>query len=243
MNKLRKWCRIGGKKTGVCFPHYMEGKGEFASLFDAVDSLMNDDRCQLKYLRDIVLYNICYRDYLRGKGVDELIKRLVKEAPQLKEKKGILDELRECLNGIKIADYDIQCYNVEDSVTILGHTFNGLKDIHKHVEIGGYDWSPSMPVDCWNREPIEVCEVHVGYLYQDYPKFDSSDYLYDNRCYKNYVFAKEPITEALMREAQKIPSPFNLLKVHEEIPESQLPILYSDDGWGGYMLLATKRCR
>lgn len=242
INKLGKWCRIGGKRTGVCFPHYVEGKGEFASLSDAVESLMNDENLH-DYLRKIVLYNVSYRDFLRGKGVDELIRRLVKEAPQLKEKKTDLDELRECLKEVKVADYDIQCYNVEDSVTILGHTFNGLKDIHKHVEIGGHDWAPSMPVDCWDREPIEGCGVHVGYLYKDYPKFDSSDYLYDNRSYNNYIFAKEPITEERMREVQKIPSAYNLIKVHEAISETQLPILYSDDGWGGYMLLATKRCR
>lgn len=82
-------------------------------------------------------YNTCYRNHLRRHGVEDLIVRLSEEAPQLKDESALLHRLREWAAEERLADYDIQCYNIRDKVTILGHTFNGLKDIQEHIELYG----------------------------------------------------------------------------------------------------------
>ena len=122
--------------TKIYFPHYK--KGEFASLADALKFLNRETYSISQYtLCEIVQYNTCYRNHLRHHGVENLIIRLIEEAPQLKEEKVLLYHLREWAVEEKLADYDIQCYNIKDKVTILGHTFNGLKDIREHVELFG----------------------------------------------------------------------------------------------------------
>ena len=44
-------------------------------------------------------------------GGEDLIIRLIEEAPQLKEEKVLLYRLLEWAAEEKLADYDIQCYN------------------------------------------------------------------------------------------------------------------------------------
>lgn len=219
----------------ICFPHYK--KGEFASLADALKFLNRETYSISRYvLCEIVQYNICYRNHLRNFGVEDLIVRLIKEAPQLKEEEVLLHYLREWASEEKLADYDIQCYNIKDKVTILGHTFNGLKDIQEHVEFYGLNEYRSLHY--W--APAEVKpykDVHVGHLFENYPIFDSSD-LCDDRTYQNYIFRTAPITEEDMIEAFHTFHGFNFCMVHENIPEERLPILYYR-GDGKYMLLAT----
>ena len=134
----------------ICFPHYK--KGEFASLADVLKFLNRETYSVSRYaLCEIVQYNTCYRNHLRRHGVEDLIIRLIMEAPQLKEEKVLLYRLREWAAEEKLADYDIQCYNIKDKVTILGHTFNGLKDIRKHIELYGHEWYGGL-----RREAVET---------------------------------------------------------------------------------------
>lgn len=64
----------------ICFPHYK--KGEFASLADALKFLEHETYSISRYaLCEIVQYNICYRNHLRRHGVEDLIVRLIDEAP------------------------------------------------------------------------------------------------------------------------------------------------------------------
>lgn len=187
-------------------------------------------------LSEIVQYNICYRDYLRCYGIEKLIEKLIEEAPQLKEKKVMLHYLREWAKVEKLADYDIQCYNINDKVTILGHTFNGLKDIKEHVELYGHVVHNKL-YSCWSDIEVDAYDdVHIGHFYDNYPIFDSSD-LCDNRTYQNYIFRSKNLSESDMKEAFLISHGFNFCMVHENIPENQLPILYYR-GEGEYMLLA-----
>ena len=219
----------------ICFPHYE--KGEFASLADALKFLERETYSQYA-LCQIVKYNTCYRNHLRRHGVGGVIVRLIEEAPQLKGEKVLLHRLREWVAEEELADYDIQCYNINDKVTILGHTFNGLKDIQKHVELYGREEFDGLR--CWSSTEVEPYDdVHIGHLYESYPIFDSSD-LCDDRTCQNYIFRAAPITEADMKEALRISHGINFSMVHETISEENLPILYYK-GDGKYMLLATKR--
>lgn len=221
----------------ICFPHYK--KGEFASLAEALKYLNRETYSISRYvLCEIVQYNTCYRNHLRLHGVEDLIMRLTDEAPQLKENKVLLNYLREWAAEEKLADYDIQCYNINDKVTILGHTFNGLKDIRGHVEFFGREWFDGL--NCWTSTEVEPYnDVHIGLFYENYPVFDSFD-LCDDRTYQNYIFRAAPITEADMKEAFRTSHGSNFCMIHETIPEENLPILY----YGGdnkYMFLATKK--
>lgn len=223
--------------TKICFPHYR--KGEFASLAEALKFLNRETYSVSRYaLCDIVQYNACYRNHLRRHGVEDLIIRLIEEAPQLKQEKVLLHRLREWAAATTLGNYDIQCYNIKDKVTILGHTFNGLKDIRSHVELRGmpgYD-----DLHCFAPEEKHTYDdVHIGYIFDNYPIFDSSD-LCDNRTYQNYFFRAKPITERDMRDAYDVSHTFNLCMVNEEIPDDMLPILYYE-GEGKYMLLATAK--
>ena len=40
-----------------------------------------------------------------------------------------------------LADYDIQCYDIHEPITIMGHTFSNLADVQSHVKKGA---TPSM---------------------------------------------------------------------------------------------------
>ena len=103
-------------------------------------------------MRDCTIqHNTCYRNHLHRHGVDDLIVRLIEEVPQFKEEKVLLYRLREWAAEEKLADYDIQCYNIKDKVTILGHTFNGLKDIRKHIELYGHEGHDGL-----RREAVET---------------------------------------------------------------------------------------
>ena len=221
----------------ICYNGFSRVK--FASLAAALRYIQDKFGTILHYtLPSIVQYNKCYRDYLRQYGVDKLIERLTKEAPLLKENPKFLEFLREWVQNHPLADYDIQCYSIRDKVTILGRTFDGLKDIRANVECYGGEFNESLT--CYqSTDDYSQDDVHIGYLYSSYPIFDSFD-VGDDREYQNYIFKSQPITEADMNAAFKISHRFNFCMVHEHIPESSLPILYYS-GEGQYMLLATAK--
>ena len=142
----------------ICFPHYK--KGEFASLADALKFLEHETYSISRYaLCEIVQYNICYRNHLRRHGVEDLIVRLIDEAPQLKEEKVLLHRLREWAAEEKLADYDIQCYNIKDKITIHGHTFNGLQDIREHIELFGREGYDGL--HCWSPTEVEHTKMCI----------------------------------------------------------------------------------
>lgn len=221
----------------ICFPNFE--KGDFASLAAALKFLNRENYSISEYaLCEIVQYNTDYRNHLRRHGVEDLIVRLIEEAPLLKKEEELLLYLREWATIEKLADYDIQCYNIKDKVTILGHTFNGLKDIQKHVELYGYEGYNGLV--CWPpTETKSYGDVHIGHFYKGYPVFDCYD-LSDERTYQNYIFRPAPITEDDVKDAFETFHGFNFCMVHENIPEEMLPILYYS-GDGNYMLLATAK--
>lgn len=221
----------------ICFPHYM--RGDFNSLNEAFCYLRKIEYGWSSFtLTEIVKYNVFYRDYLREYGVEALVKMIVEEAPELAEDKKALDYLREWADEESVAAYDIQCYNVKDKITVLGHTFNGLADIVEHREIIGKESYRGFV--CFTPDVMNVYQdVHIGELYENYPVFDSYD-LGDDRTYQNYIFRNKKITRKDMEEAFAVFHKVDFCMVHEQIPDVMLPILYYQ-GDGEYMLLASAK--
>ncbi len=223
--------------TKICFPHY--SRGEFNSLNEAFHYLRKREYGWLWFtLTEIVQYNVPYRDYLRENGIESLIKKVIEEVPELKDEQKALNHLQEWVKKEKLATYDIQCYNIKDQITVMGHTFDGLKDIINHREIVGKEYYKDF--ECYIPQKVETySNIHIGEIYENYPIFDSDD-LSDNRTYQNYIFRKKEITEQDMKNAFTIRHSGNFCMVHEQIPNDLLPILYYG-GDGNHMLLASNK--
>ena len=228
-------------KQKVFFPCY--GGCEFGSLAEAVNYVQKMRGGLSVYIDDIVMYNIRFRDCLREKGIDGVIKMLTDEAPAIaKESKAIEYLKQNWTERMKehIADYNIQCLPKDSFILINDYLFNGLDEIDAHSEISG---NPTFRFSIWCRREGYIhnpAGLHVGTIWVSYPRFDSYDDS-DCRSYNNYVISKEPLTEEKMDEySNKISSNFDYCMVHEYIPEEFLPILY----WNGdsdYVLLATAK--
>ena len=220
--------------TKICFPHYKGG--EFESLQEAYRKLKKNDQWREYTLFDIVRYNVRYRNHYRKFGFFALMALLLYDECLLVKESDSIKYLSGALKNWKIADYDIQCYNINDEITILGQTFKGLEDIRKNVEIccrfGTKGINGFVP-----KENDGFNNIHVGLIYENYPTFDSFDYA-DNRTYQNYIFRKDSITVSDIKKCKEIWHCMNFCMLHEDIPEEMLPMLYYC-GEGNYMLLTS----
>jgi hypothetical protein len=120
-------------------------------------------------------------------------------------------------------EHKIFSCSIHDDVEILGQVFHGLQDICAQVEMSqavGSSCKPSV------REPKKTGRVHVGELWMSYPCFDSSDYLYENRTYQNYILRERPITFEDMERLRKLPSGMNAQRLSPSVPEDMLPMVY-----------------
>ncbi len=222
--------------TKICFPHHI--CGDFDSLRDAYNTLKNIPYgWDLGTLRDIIIYNTRYRDCLRKYGYNALTDLLFDDGcPIAKDIKTSLYMDTALPEHIKW--YDIQCYNIKDKITILGHTFNGLEDIAAHCEMTGRDGCNGLECHAFD-EYRTYRDVHIGMIYKNYPVFDCYDAC-DNRCYRNFIFRKrKEITSKDIEDTFRyVKFKNDFCMVHEEIYASYLPILYYR-GDGNYMLLAS----
>lgn len=222
----------------ICYPGYYEC--EFNSLNDAVQCFRKNG-ADLEYrIPEIIMNNICYRDYLRNYGMEMLLRRLVEDAPELAQDRQLIDSLRQWYDkeGKGLAGYDIQCYNIKDTIIVLAHTFHGLEDVIAHrTAYGRIDCSDISISDSTPEK--NLAGLYVSEFYAVYPVFDSYD-IGDDRTYQNYVFTNEPVDDTRLKEISEIRHSYNYSMVHEHIPEHLLPILYYS-GDGDYMILAKKK--
>lgn len=226
------------KQSKICYPGYKDC--EYDSLRNAVQHFRKNGFNMEYHLPDIIKYNVCYRDYLRDYGVDMLLKRLVKDVPELAQDEKLLQSLQKWYDkeGKNLSGYDIQCFNIKDTITVLGYEFRGLEDVIAHrtayAHIGHSDLSISSCVPKKQKSGLYVSE-----FYASYPIFDSYD-IGDDRTYQNYVFTNAPISGEKVKEIAEVRHNYNYCMVHERIPDHLLPILYYC-GDGDYMILATKK--
>ena len=120
-------------------------------------------------------------------------------------------------------EHKIFSCSIHDDVEILGQVFHGLQDISAYVEMSqsvGSSCKPSV------REPVKKGRVHVGELWMSYPCFDSSDFMYENRTYQNYILRERPITFEDMERLRNLPSEINAQLLSPSVPEDMLPMVY-----------------
>lgn len=226
------------RQRKICYPGYHDC--EFASLKEAVRYFQRDGYGLEYRVVELLKYNICFRDYLRENGPERLLKRIIRDVPELaKEDKTIQSILKWYdSESKKLAEYDIQCYNIKDTITVLGHEFHGLEDVMAHRSAYGRIGYSDLSIN--NCIPKKYKSgLYVSEFYATYPIFDSYD-IGDDRTYQNYFFSNESIDDARLKEILEIRHNYNYCMAHEHIPEHLLPILYYS-GDGGYMILAQKK--
>ena len=197
----------------ICFPHHT--RGDFDSLQEAYGFLRKTEGCWTSgTLFSIISTNVRYRNHYRDYGFYGLMALLLDEECLIAQDKDTMNFMGQVAKQWRVSDYDIQCYNVNDQITIMGHTFDGLKDIKSHVGISAQ-----------HKDNVLECNS------------DS-----DCRC-QNFIFKNRRITSHDFESlCGNNPRGSNFCMVHEFIPEDFLPILYYW-GVGNYMLLATPRVK
>lgn len=226
------------KQSKICYTGYIDS--EFDSLQDAVLHFRKKGLNMEYRLPDIIMNNVCYRDYLREHGIEMLLSRLVKDVPELAKDEKLLQSIQKWYDkeGKTLSEYDIQCYNIKDTITVLGHEFYGLEDVMAHSSAYGRIGCSDMTLNECNPQK-KVPNLYIAELYARYPIFDSYD-VGDDRTYQNYVFTNEPIDDEKLKEIAEKRHNYDYCMVHENIPEHLLPILYYR-GDGDYMILAQKK--
>lgn len=224
-------------KMNIVFPRYRGG--EYETLGDAVQSLIENE--DTFHLGDIMQYNIRYRDYLREHGIDNLVELMQREAPTFRQdKKAVMEIYKRFERMGGIADYDIQCYDITKPIPVLGKELPFSTIGGKNVEWFLSESRLGEPEPWRNEHAIQnEFGLHLGQVYENYPRFDSSDWS-DDRSYQNYIIRTSPVKKREMVELQKVDALGNSLRTHEHMPEHLLPMLYYE-GDGRYALLATRK--
>ncbi len=135
-------------------------------------------------------------------------------------------------------EINIKQYLITDDITVLGHTFHGLKDVREHCTLSARNRLDWKPVAINKEKNCDSSGVYVAKLYEPYPKFDASDYLYDDRDFENYIFRSHPIDNEEIKRVLQLNNSGNFCLVSNETPVEAMPILYYR-GEGNTMLLAT----
>ena len=189
------------------------------------------------FIADVVLYNVCYRDYLRAHGIDALIEHLCRQAPAFRSETKAIKALRDKVERCgPLADYDIQCLSTDDSFSVFGHRFSGLRDVRRSVE--RYHRNNGFDFDA--KEYDKLDDIHILCDYEPYPIFDSYD-LSDNRDYNNYFFLPCPFTSDEISLIDAMHTYGNNCKISEQLEGvKDMPLLYYK-GDGPSMLLVTAK--
>ena len=224
----------------ICFPHHT--RGDFDSLQEAYGFLRKTEGCWTSgTLFNIISTNVRYRNHYRDYGFYGLMALLLDEECLIAQDKDTMNFMGQVAKQWRISDYDIQCYNVNDQITIMGHTFDGLKDIKSHVGISAQH--KDNVLECNSDSDCRCPDgIHVGLVYEAHPIDDGIE-AHQNRTCQNFIFKNRRITSHDFESlCGNNPHGSNFCMVHEFIPEDFLPILYYW-GVGNYMLLATPRVK
>jgi len=151
-----------------------------------------------------------------------------------------LSILRESLQKKPISDIELFYWPKDGSLE--GEYFTlSMENLRKAVEVSAI-CHPTQELYCFreqNHKPLAP-GFHVAELYERFPCFDSYDYDFDKRLFRNYFISREPFTDEMIRNLQELKWDTNSCKVNEQTPSSALPAVYYEDG-RDFMLVGLPR--
>lgn len=137
---------------------------------------------------------------------------------------------------------ELKHYSSKDNIEILGHIFNGLEDIEASVEVMTRISNSIGDRYIQRITPVKNLKgLHILKLYEPYPCFDSSDWLYENRKYCNYFFSTEPFTDETINRFADTNWTDNYCLIHEGMDEKMIPsIYYGGSSWNDLIVVTHK---
>jgi len=183
-------------------------------------------------LKEIVQCNIPYRNFLRENGYSALIEKLKSEAPYIDEHPEVLDSLERWWRMVEkhggLGDYDIQCYELRDRITIFGEQIRGWKGVEDIRQVSEQYWKVKEKIAdkvFVNERKNKRSSLYAAELYDRYPIFDSSDALCEDRYYRCFFIRNQRIDNNFFAEFDGFP-------ISDPITEdrrlSELPMVFRD---------------
>lgn len=189
---------------------------------------------------EIVYRNVEYRNYLRTNGLEALIARLIKEAPELADNTGAISRLKKGYESVGIADYDVQIVSIHDEITLLGHTFKGIDEIIHRCE-AEFDLNVHCKFSTVEAEPL--ADVHIVNVYEVYSTYVSREEDYETRKRQTFLFGTTPFASekdfAEFMNGKRPASELGNDVFCETFDPKLLPAVYYDSSCD-YMLVLTK---
>lgn len=127
--------------------------------------------------------------------------------------------------------------SISDTINILGHDVDGYQTIRNAVEFTSSPGSTTIDKKgkvLINHAPyVSACDpnihipgLHVLEIYKIYPCFDSSDFINEDRYFRNFFFSGEPFTREQIIRIACMKRVGNLEFITDEMPEWALPSAY-----------------
>lgn len=163
------------------------------------------DERHLKELLEMLSHSSYYRAQMQKQSVAETLESWVEEAPALRRayESGVLRQALETCKA-RMGGYMLVRMPKDAALTFNGQVYKGIEAI-KQADGNGIVFSS--------------CQL--------FPCFDSSDYAYENRYFRNYWFCgQDPSARAVV---QSLEAKGNHCCIGEHLPKEALPMVYYED--------------
>lgn len=163
------------------------------------------DERHLKELLEMLSHSSYYRAQMQKQSVAEILESWVEEAPALRRayESGALRQALEACKA-RMGGYMLVRMLKDAPLTFNGQVYKGIEAI-KQADGNGTVFSS--------------CQL--------FPCFDSSDYAYENRYFRNYWFCgQDPSARAVV---QSLEAKGNHCCIGEHLPKEALPMVYYED--------------
>lgn len=153
-------------------------------------------------------HSVYYRRILKENSVEDVLNLLMQDAPSLELLKGrpaLIGAIREVKKNMGEATIIRLPWNAE--IVVDGRVYRGIDSLK------GYAKMPDSPVLCRS---------------QRFPCFDSSDYMYEKRYYRNFWFCKQDPEMSELISSLEEPR-FNYCFLKENLRKEAFPMVYYVD--------------
>lgn len=173
----------------------------------------------LEDLLEILSQSVYYRRQIQRLPVAEMLESWVEEAPVLRRacEAGLLRRALETCKK-QMGDFMLVRMPKDTALTFNGKVYKGIEAI-KQADGKGTVFS--------------VCRL--------FPCFDSSDYAYENRYYRNYWFCGQDSPARAI--VQSLESRCNYCCIGEHLPKEALPMVYYEDGCETMLVAYTEQTK